>query len=208
MVSHMVTAPDRIPARRPGSGVPVDPEKLLWWRNKRRLTREELSDRISKIALEEQILDNHGDPVHYSRDAVAKLEHGERHPKMYTFRALCAALRCNPEDLLEDPPGSVPLTAEQNLPEPAEIAEALGSCTDPVSVLRAKLTTRTWNSVSLRSGCLTVGELACADRDGSLSDTRNLGFVQLKEIRAVLASLVMEQNPESAPVLDDVAEAM
>lgn len=202
--------PGQTPAKRlrPGSGVPVDPGKLTWMRNNRKLTRDQLSDRIAKVSLEQGIVDNHGDPVTYSRDAVAKLENGERKPKMYTFMAICAALDCDAADLQEDFPGGQPSSVPSLMPSVEEVAQLLGDSTDPVDTLRDQLTTRAWNSVSKRTDCTTVGDLARTSSDGSLEDTRNLGFVQLTEIRRVLALMAMDLiAANEASTENDVAKA-
>jgi transcriptional regulator with XRE-family HTH domain len=196
MVSAMTEErPGQTPAKRerPGSGVPVSPEKLTWMRNNRKLTREQLSDRITQVALDQNILDNHGQPVTYSRDAVAKLENGERKPKMYTFEALCAALECEASDLQEDFPGTGRAPMPAGMPSAEEVAQVLGDSTVPVeSIMDQQMSTRTQNSI-VRSGCTTVGELARASADGTLKDTQNLGFVQLTEIRKALAVMAADQ---------------
>lgn len=196
MVSTMTEErPGQIPAKRerPGSGVPVSPEKLTWMRNNRKLTREQLSARIAAVALEQHILDNHGDPVTYSRDAVAKLENGERKPKMYTFEALCAALECDPSELQEDFPGTGRTPLPAGTPTPDEVARILADLDRPIDILMDELSTRAWNSVKVRSGCATLADLAAASADGTLEDTHNLGFVQLQEIRRVLAAMAAER---------------
>jgi transcriptional regulator with XRE-family HTH domain len=205
MVSTMTEErPGQIPAKRerPGSGVPVSPEKLTWMRNNRKLTREQLSDRIAAVAREQHILDNHGDPVTYSRDAVAKLENGERKPKMYTFEALCAALECDPSELQEDFPGTGRTPPPAGMPSVAEVFAILGNSPAPIDVLMGELSTRAWNSVKVRSGCATIGELARASQDGTLEDTHNLGFVQLQEIRGVLARWAADRSAERSADAD------
>jgi transcriptional regulator with XRE-family HTH domain len=196
MVSVMTEErPGQTPAKRerPGSGVPVSPEKLTWVRNNRKLTRDQLSERIAVVAREQNILDNHGEPVTYSRDAVAKLENGERKPKMYTFEAICAALECEASDLQEDFPGTGRAPAPAGIPSADEVARILADLDRSVDVLMDELSTRAWNSVKVRSGCATIADLAAASADGTLEDTHNLGFVQLSEIRRVLAAMAAER---------------
>jgi transcriptional regulator with XRE-family HTH domain len=202
--------PGQTPAKRerPGSGVPVSPEKLTWVRNNRKLTRDQLSERIAVVAREQNILDNHGQPVTYSRDAVAKLENGERRPKMYTFEAICAALGCEASDLQEDFPGTGRPPAPAGMPSAEEVARVLGDSTVPVESIMDHLSTRAWNSVKVRSGCTTIGELARASADGTLEDTHNLGFVQLQEIRRVLAALAADLiTADETGIEDDTAKA-
>lgn len=215
MVSAMTEErPDQAPVRksRPGSGVLIDPAKLTWMRNNRKLTRKQLSDKIREVSLEQGITDDHEVPVTYSQDAVAKLENGERKPKMYTFEALCAALDCEPADLQEDFPGSARLPLPAGMPRPDEVARVLGDSDEPVDTLYGSLSTRACTSIRLRSGCTTVGELARANTDGSLEETRKLGFVQLNEIRRVLATLAADRIAADENDLDrgnggDVAKA-
>lgn len=211
MVGVMTDArPGQAPAKRlrPGSGVPVDPGKLTWMRNNRGMTRDQLSDRITDVAREQNIMDNHGDPVTYSRDAVAKLENGERKPKMYTFLAICAALGCDPAELQEDFPGTPRSPAPDGMPTADEVAQVLGDSTDPVEVLMdSQMSTRAQNSI-VRSGCTTVGELARASADGTLKDTHNLGFVQLQEIQRVLAARALDDMDDETGIEDDVAKAV
>lgn len=127
-------APERTAVRRPASGIAVDPRKVTWWRDRRALSRQELSDRITELDLlpfrhREPPADGHavepvmaagtytcaacGAPVTggLSRDALAKIENGTRRPKARTLRAICTALStdeetCRPEDLM---PGGPPL---------------------------------------------------------------------------------------------------
>jgi transcriptional regulator with XRE-family HTH domain len=173
-------------------------------RSNRELTRDGLSDRITQVAIEQQILDNHENPVTYSRDAVAKLENGERHPKTYTFRAIVAALGCNPEDLLVDFPGTKRRPEDPDLLTGAEIAAVLGDAADPIDILKGQLTTRAWNSVG-RSGFLTIGEVSCALQSGELRDTPNLGHVQMNEIRSVLSAIAAERTEPDEDETDEDA---
>lgn len=92
---------------RPASGLSIDPRRLTWWRESRGWSREDLSAEIRRLAL----ADEDGLPLTLTRDAIAKIENGERRPKARTVRALCAALStpdvpCVPRDLL---PGGTPL---------------------------------------------------------------------------------------------------
>ena len=167
-------------------------------RSSRGLTRDGLSDLVTQVSIaslgtDQPILDNHGNPVTYSRDAVAKLENGERHPKTYTFRAIVAALECAPEDLLVDFPGSQRHSDDQDILTDDEIIAVLGDWPDPVAILKGQLTTRAWNSVG-RSEIATVGEIAHALRSGTLRDTQNLGHVQMNEIRQVLSTMAAERS--------------
>jgi DNA-binding Xre family transcriptional regulator len=173
-------------------------------RENRGLERDELSDRITEVAIERDIRDNRGDHVKYSRDAVAKLENGERRPKMFTFEAICAALECDPADLQVDFPGASRPPMLSGMPSVAEVAAILGDSPAPVDLLMESLSTRAWNSVKVRSGCATLGELARASQDGTLEDTHNLGFVQLAEIRRVLAQWAADRSAERSADADYV----
>lgn len=72
--------------RRPASGVPIDPDKLRYWRDiVRSMSRLELATR-----------------ARISQDFVGKIERGERRPKAPIFKRLYLALGVGPEDLLTD----------------------------------------------------------------------------------------------------------
>lgn len=73
---------------RPASGLSIDPRRLAWWRESRGWSRENLSDAITEL----QLTDEDGAPLTVTRDAIAKIENGERRPKARTVQALCAAL--------------------------------------------------------------------------------------------------------------------
>jgi transcriptional regulator with XRE-family HTH domain len=135
----------RTAIRRPASGIVIDPAKLTWWRDRRAMSRQDLSDRITVLWL-----DGHPDALPFThagvpadrhaalpprpvpgsiadprtctqcgerisggltRDAIAKIENGERRPKARTLRALCAALSTKHETVLPEhlQPGGPPL---------------------------------------------------------------------------------------------------
>jgi len=94
--------------RRPASGIAIDPARLAWWRESRGWSRQDLSDEVARLDL----TDENGEELTVTRDAIAKIENGERKPKARTVRGLCLALsvpgdECTPRDLL---PGGDPLT--------------------------------------------------------------------------------------------------
>jgi transcriptional regulator with XRE-family HTH domain len=93
---HQLPAPAAI--RRPASGISIDPGRLMWWRESLGWSRQELSDEITALDLK----DKDGAPLTVTRDAISKIENGERQPKSRTLRALCAGLRCTPRDLMPD----------------------------------------------------------------------------------------------------------
>jgi len=117
--------PTKTAIRRPASGVVIDPAKLTGMRDKRSMTRLQLSQRTYMLA--------HGDPENkkgVSRDAIAKIENGQRNPKTGTLSELCDALQCKPADLLPDPP---PLWRAKAIPVealdlPAGVTRALKGC--------------------------------------------------------------------------------
>ena len=88
--------------RRPMSGIAIDPGRLTWYRENRPWSRQDLSDAVARLDLE----DENGGELTVTRDAIAKIENGERKPKARTVRALCAALGISVSDLL---PGGDPL---------------------------------------------------------------------------------------------------
>jgi DNA-binding Xre family transcriptional regulator len=79
--------------RRPGAGVAIDIGKLLRMRQTKLLSRSQLATKMSTDP----------DTFTITADAIAKIENGHRKPKTSTFGRLCAALHCEPEDLLPDP---------------------------------------------------------------------------------------------------------
>jgi transcriptional regulator with XRE-family HTH domain len=90
--------------RRPASGVAIDPGRLAWYRQSDDMghptwSRQDLSDAIARLGL----ADENGEPLTVTRDAIAKIENGERSPKPRTVRALCAALGISVRDLMPDP---------------------------------------------------------------------------------------------------------
>ncbi len=97
--------------RRPASGVDIDTRKLIAMRSLRALTRLELQNLTRKLDPEGKGL---------SRDAIAKIENGQRRPKTETFRKLCKALNCEAAELLPGGNGAVPVpltTAETAIPD-------------------------------------------------------------------------------------------
>jgi transcriptional regulator with XRE-family HTH domain/predicted flap endonuclease-1-like 5' DNA nuclease len=90
---------------RPASGIAIDPERLIAWRSRRAMSRQDLEDAIEALGW----TDERGKPVRYTRDAIAKTENRYRKPKPRTLKALCAALSteddpCTPLDLMYDGP--------------------------------------------------------------------------------------------------------
>lgn len=89
---------DQAAVRRPASGITIDPGRLIWHREDRIWSRQDLSDAVTRLGL----LDENGGPLTVTRDAIAKIENGERKPKARTVRALCAALGITVRDLMPD----------------------------------------------------------------------------------------------------------
>lgn len=83
--------PTKTAIRRPASGVYISTRKLIAMRSRRSMTRLQLAERTAEL-----------DPEHkgVSRDAIAKIENGQRRPKTSTLEKLCEALACEPKDLL------------------------------------------------------------------------------------------------------------
>jgi transcriptional regulator with XRE-family HTH domain len=69
---------------------------VLTTRQKRLLKRWQLSEKIAALGM----TDTHGNPVTLGKDFLGKIEAGTRKPGLDSFRALCAALECEPEELL------------------------------------------------------------------------------------------------------------
>jgi len=99
--------------KRPGIGVAVDPAKLVLYRSSVLLNRLELAEATKKV-------DPDGKGI--SRDAIAKIENGERQrPKIRTMRLILDALnvelkrrkrrQIQIEDLAPDNPGELASTA-------------------------------------------------------------------------------------------------
>lgn len=90
----------RASVRRPASGVTIDPARLAWYRESDDMghpvwSRQDLSRAVARLALEDE-----DGPLTVTRDAIAKIENGERKPKARTVRALCAALGVGVRDLM------------------------------------------------------------------------------------------------------------
>lgn len=89
---------ERQPVSRAGSGVAVDPQRVMAMRHIRLLTRQQLSDRIAALGM----TDDRDNPVRLGKDALGKIETGQRKPSIAAFAALAAALACDPVDLTEE----------------------------------------------------------------------------------------------------------
>jgi transcriptional regulator with XRE-family HTH domain len=179
MTEERPARPARTAIRRPASGIVIDPAKLTWWRDRRAMSRQDLSDAITWLALaghpdalpfgHRKAVTKHEGPFYYvrywdpdtaedntrafgdkhaardfkleadaalpahpvsisddgntcttcgapiagglTRDALAKIENGERRPKARTLRAICAALSTDQETVLPEhlQPGGPPL---------------------------------------------------------------------------------------------------
>jgi len=111
------TEPGGAPAKRtrPASGIVIDGHKLMAWRARRAMSRQDLSDAIAALKWRYPS----GSKLTLGRDAIAKLENGYRKPKALTLRALCTALTgdgevCTPAALMPDgEPLPLPLAAQQ-----------------------------------------------------------------------------------------------
>jgi transcriptional regulator with XRE-family HTH domain len=90
--------PGQAAVKRPASGISIDPARLAWHREDRIWSRQDLSDAVARLKL----ADESGEPLTVTRDAIAKIENGERKPKARTVRALCAALGITVRDLMPD----------------------------------------------------------------------------------------------------------
>lgn len=82
--------------RRPMSGIAIDPDRLTWHRESRIWSRQDLSDAVAGLDL----TDENGGRLTVTRDAIAKIENGDRKPKARTVRALCQALDIGVRDLM------------------------------------------------------------------------------------------------------------
>jgi len=51
MTEERPARPARTDIRRPASGIAIDPAKLTWWRDRRALSRQDLSDKITLLYL-------------------------------------------------------------------------------------------------------------------------------------------------------------
>jgi len=99
-----MTATDKRPRiTRPGSGVAIDPRRLMAMRHIKDLKRNQLAARIRELDLR----DDKDRPILIGVDHLGKLETGQRKPSQDAFRALCAALECSPLELM---PGGPALT--------------------------------------------------------------------------------------------------
>lgn len=96
--------------RRPASGISIDPDRLTWHRENKPWSRQDLSDAVARLDLTGEA----GEPLTVTRDAIAKIENGERKPKARTVRALCQALGITVRDLM---PGGDPLVPHEEAEE-------------------------------------------------------------------------------------------
>lgn len=96
-MSTVVTEESR-PSVRAGSGVAVSPQRVMAMRHIRRLSRQQLADRIAALGL----TDDRDRPVRLGKDALGKIETGQRKPSVAAFAALTDALACDPADLTDD----------------------------------------------------------------------------------------------------------
>lgn len=90
--------------RRPRSGITIDPARLRWYREDKPWSPQELEDAITRLGLR----DDDGRPLTVTRDAITKIENGERKPKARTIRAIIAALGITVRDLTPGGPPLVP----------------------------------------------------------------------------------------------------
>lgn len=89
------TTEERTKITRPGAGFAVDPGRVMAMRFRRLLKRPQMSARIAALGL----TDEDGRPVRLGRDAIGKIETGQRKPSLDALRAICAVLDCTPDDL-------------------------------------------------------------------------------------------------------------
>lgn len=81
-------------ARKTGTGIVIDPERLKWHREERSWSPRELADIVTGLGW----TDENGEPVSLTRDAINKFEtaggyaDGHRNPRPVTLRALAEAL--------------------------------------------------------------------------------------------------------------------
>lgn len=87
----------RTAVKRPGAGVTIDSARLIRMRESKPLSRADLAAAMSADGL-----------FSITPDAIAKIENGHRRPKPVTLGRLCAALGCQPEDLLPEPESGKP----------------------------------------------------------------------------------------------------
>lgn len=173
--------------RRPASGMNVDPAKLVRLREEHGWSRQDLAGEVGPYLPSRTLPDGRTEPGRFSRDAIAKIENGERRPKAKTLTALCAALSCEPRDLLRDQPGAARSepAPDEGTGEPEYVPVLAAG--DPLARLQDRLSVRSYNSLE-RAGMTTAGEVVAAYRAGALAGVRNLGRSQLTEIGNVLAA--------------------
>jgi hypothetical protein len=100
---------DRLRITRPGSGVAVEPRRVMAMRMDRLLTRKQVSDRIAALGM----TDEHGEPVTVGRDHLGKIETGWRKPSLDAMRALCTVLECRADELTPGGPAiTMPASAK------------------------------------------------------------------------------------------------
>lgn len=100
---------DRLRSTRPGSGVAVEPRRVMAMRHDRLMTRKQVSDRVRELGL----TDEHGRPVTMGRDHLGKIETGWRKPSLDAMRALCTVLECTADELTPGGPAvTMPASAK------------------------------------------------------------------------------------------------
>lgn len=100
----------RTQIKRPGAGVTIDRDRLIRMREVKLLSRAQLAALMSN------------DDYSITPDAIAKIENGYRRPKTSTLSRMCAALDCQPEELLP----VVPANGDGSRPRlPCPLCDAL-----------------------------------------------------------------------------------
>jgi transcriptional regulator with XRE-family HTH domain len=111
----------RTAIKRPGAGIDIDRDRLIRMRQDRLMSRAQLAQAMSNGPCR-----SCGQPYSHkpmcpdeaeytiTPDAIAKIENGWRRPKTATLARMCAALGCEPADLL---PGAVPQQASRKRAE-------------------------------------------------------------------------------------------
>lgn len=140
----------------------------------------------------------------FTRDAIAKIENGTRRPKPSTFRALCDALDCQPDDLLprrrggqNHTPVNPAVTSPDGItrPLPAPVDLTPGS---PLAFLQGILLNGAWNALDQDGRFTTVGDIAVAERDGTLTSVHNIGARYADNIHHVLSGALPLTPPDEA----------
>jgi transcriptional regulator with XRE-family HTH domain len=163
---------DRPRIVRPGSGVAVDPGRVMAMRQSRLLSRKQVSDRVRKLDL----LDEHENLVTLGCDHLGKIETGHRKPSLDAMRALCDVLECKPDELMPGGPViPVPVTARARKSRLAHNRELRAFAIQNGLRYKNSRTGRVYYAKPLRNAYAAHVAAIMADAQGDADDVETTG---------------------------------